>query len=171
MNKLTPSEVKDAAPCLLSPELHSELLAARKLEGSWSDLVETLKWRMGFNRDALQAALSTTYQGRGESLESYVSRFRTLHEDAETDPGTAARWFVWNMTEEGRNRFAARLERKLGAPEDPAKMERRLAKIPLEEQFKLASGGEWLSWIGTATSKRKDAHVLHLEPIIEEDVE
>ena len=74
------------------------------------------------------------------------------------------------MAEDGRAIFAARLERRYGAPEDPEEMEGILERVPLEEQFKLASGGEWLSWINHASRRRdnRTAQVNNLEPVAEE---
>ena len=45
-------------------------------------------------------------------------------------------------------------------------------EVPLEEMFRLASGGEWLSWVGASATKRRDARAvvvnrLHVVP--EED--
>ena len=45
-------------------------------------------------------------------------------------------------------------------------------EVPLEEMLRLASGGEWLSWVGTSATKRCDARAvvvnrLHVVP--EED--
>ena len=58
MEQLLPSEIADAAPRMLSPELHSELVATGKLEAPWANLLRTLRWKLGLNKDALVATLS-----------------------------------------------------------------------------------------------------------------
>ena len=78
---------------------------------------------MGFHRDTLYAALTTLYQGKGESLELFAGRFKAMWLESGADRAMASRFFIWNMSEEGRSTFAARLERKLGAPRDPEHME------------------------------------------------
>ena len=78
---------------------------------------------MGFHRDALYAALTTFYQGKGESLELFAGCFKAMRLESGADRAMASRFFIWNMSEEGRSTFAARLERKLGAPRDPEHIE------------------------------------------------
>ena len=53
MGELTPQEVADLAPRLMSPELFQELLALGKVESTWEGLLKTLRWKMGFHRDAI----------------------------------------------------------------------------------------------------------------------
>ena len=53
MGDLTPQEVADAAPRLLSSELFQELLSLGKVESTWDGLLKTLRWKMGFHRDAI----------------------------------------------------------------------------------------------------------------------
>ena len=43
----------DLAPRLMSPELFQELLALGKVESTWEGLLKTLRWKMGFHRDAI----------------------------------------------------------------------------------------------------------------------
>ena len=54
-------------------------------------------------------------------------------EEAQADGPSVSRWFLWNMSEEGRASFAARLERRYGTPDDAESMEELLASIPIEE--------------------------------------
>ena len=77
-----------------------------------------------------------------------------------TEESVASRWFTWNLSDDGWHTFAARLERRFGAPRDPEKMDEQLRSIPLQDMFQLASGGEWLSWIGPAAAKRCEARAV-----------
>ena len=133
---------------------------AGKLDATWEQLITTLRWRLGFHRDALYASLTTLYQGKGESLERVVGPFKAMWMESGADEATATRFFIWNMSEDGRATFAARLERKLGAPRDPEHMEEQLSEVPLAEMFQLASGGEWLSWVGSSAAKRREARAV-----------
>ena len=56
-------------------------------------------------------------------MELFAGRFKAMWLESGTDGAMASRFFIWNMSEEGRSTFAARLERKLGAPRDPERME------------------------------------------------
>ena len=62
-----------------------------------------------------------------------MARFKGLMEEAQADGPSVSRWFLWNMSEEGRASFAARLECRYGTPDDAESMEELLANIPIEE--------------------------------------
>ena len=71
-------------------------------------------------------------------MEAFATRFLALQDEADAPEETALRWFLWNLTDDGRTTFAHRLERRLGAPSDAQSMEEQLQELPLRDVLGMA---------------------------------
>ena len=71
-------------------------------------------------------------------MEAFATRFLALQDEADAPEETALRWFLWNLTDDGKMTFAHRLERRLGAPGDAQSMEEQLQELPLREVLGMA---------------------------------